>query len=96
MNIIEILYSFFLFIALTPNIFFQFPSKGTKTAVAAVHAIIFGIIYYFTYSFIIDLSGYKEGLSGDDVLGGLNTMSRGVKSGANTMSKGIKSIFKRR
>lgn len=65
MNIAGLIYSFVLFVALTPNILFRFPSKGTKTTVAAVHAIIFGIIYYFTYSFVMHFSGYNEGINWD-------------------------------
>ena len=65
MNIAGLIYSFVLFVALTPAILFRFPSKGKKITVAAVHAIIFGIIYYFTNSFVMGLFGYKEGINWD-------------------------------
>jgi len=48
MNIIVALYSAILFFILTPSILLRLPPNGNKFIVAAVHALVFGIILYFT------------------------------------------------
>jgi hypothetical protein len=65
MNLIVALYSAVLFVILSPNVLLRIPSKGSKFLVAGVHAIVFGIVLYFTSGFIWRLSmrieGFKEG-----------------------------------
>lgn len=41
-----------LFFLLTPGILVTLPPKGNKMAVAAVHAIIFGIIWCYTHKIV--------------------------------------------
>jgi len=48
MNIIVALYSAILFFILTPAVVVRLPPNGGKFTVAAVHAIVFGAILYFT------------------------------------------------
>ena len=53
MNIFILLYVTLLFYVLTPNIFFTLPDSlntTSKYTVAGVHAVIFAIIFYLTYS----------------------------------------------
>jgi hypothetical protein len=59
------IYASFLFFILSPTILFRIPSKNSKYVVAAVHAVIFGLIFYFTYKLIPQdyKEGYKEGAS---------------------------------
>jgi len=63
-----------LFFLLTPSILVSLPAKGNKYVVAAVHAVIFTLIFYFTYNYVArsnilegmyykdgcDNAGYKE------------------------------------
>jgi hypothetical protein len=48
MNIIVALYAAILFFILVPNVVLRLPPNGGKFTVAAVHALVFGIILYFT------------------------------------------------
>ena len=42
------IFSAILFFLLSPGILLSLPPKGGKMTVAAVHAIVYGIIFYFT------------------------------------------------
>ena len=42
------IFSAILFFLLSPGILLSLPPKGSKTTVAAVHAIVFAIVFYFT------------------------------------------------
>ena len=56
------LYSAILFFILTPNVLLRLPPKGSTMMVAFVHAVVFGIIFYFAHSLIMNLAGGgKEG-----------------------------------
>jgi hypothetical protein len=44
-----LLWNFFL---LSPATFFRLPAKGSKFAVAAVHATLFAFIFYFGYKYV--------------------------------------------
>jgi len=48
MSLLVSLYAAILFFVLVPGILLTVPRKGGKYVVAAVHALAFGIIYYFT------------------------------------------------
>ena len=44
-----VLYVAVLFFVLTPGILVKIPSGGSATTVAAVHAVVFALIYGFTH-----------------------------------------------
>lgn len=46
------LYTALLFFLLTPGILITLPPKGKKMIVAAVHAIVFGIVWNFTHDLV--------------------------------------------
>ena len=66
MHVLMTLYVAFLFFVLTPSILVSLPPKGNKFTVAAVHAIIFALIFHFTHNMVWQLSvgggGFKEGI----------------------------------
>jgi len=67
MNLVISIYSAFLFFILTPNILFHLPSNGNKYIVAATHAILFGILVFFSYNILPAIyvnEGFKEGAAG--------------------------------
>ena len=45
-------YMFALFVALTPGVFVTLPPHCSKYVVAATHALIFTIIWYFTHKML--------------------------------------------
>lgn len=49
MGLFVALYVFVLFFLLTPGILVSLPPKGSKLVVAAVHSLVFAVIYYFTH-----------------------------------------------
>ena len=63
MNLILILYTVLLFVALTPGVLLTLPKGGSKLTVAAVHALIFAVVYYFTAKTVLDLSMKFEGFA---------------------------------
>ena len=52
MNILAILFSAFLFYVLSPGILLSIPKNGSKTTVAAVHSLVFAIVYAFTHKIV--------------------------------------------
>lgn len=48
-SIVTSLFAAVLFYLLTPNMFLRLPKNGSKMVVAATHAVIFGLIYYFLH-----------------------------------------------
>lgn len=52
MNIIVALYCALLFFILTPNVLLRLPPNGGKLTVAAVHALVFGILIFFTQNIV--------------------------------------------
>jgi hypothetical protein len=67
MNWLVTLYAALLFFALSPNVLLRLPPKGDKFLVAGVHAIIFALIFHFTYKMVWQVSvggeGFKEGVA---------------------------------
>ena len=62
MNITVLVFSVVLFFALTPGILVTLPKNGGKMTVAAVHALIFALVFYFSNKLVGQLSeGFKEG-----------------------------------
>ena len=56
MNWVVALYAAFLFFLLTPAILVRLPPKGDKFTVAAVHAFVFALIFYFTHKMVWQVS----------------------------------------
>lgn len=56
MNWTVTVYSAILFFLLTPGILLSLPSKGGKFTVAAVHAVVFAIVWHFTHRFVWKMS----------------------------------------
>jgi hypothetical protein len=87
MTISVSVYAALLFFALTPNIFLHIPKNGSKYMVAAVHAVVFGIIFYLTHKFVLkstrNLEGFTEGLLTCDEI-----KKRNVKEGNVTTDFG--------
>jgi hypothetical protein len=46
------IFSAILFFLLSPGILLSLPPKGSKMTVAAVHSIVYAIIFYFTSGMI--------------------------------------------
>lgn len=49
-------YTAILFFILTPGILLSLPPKGSKMTVAAVHALVFGIVLGFTHKMVWSFS----------------------------------------
>lgn len=49
MNWFITLYTALLFFVLTPGILLSLPQGGSKMTVAAVHAVVFALVYHFTH-----------------------------------------------
>jgi hypothetical protein len=49
MNSILVIYAVVLFFVLTPGILLTLPPKSNKYTVAIVHAVVFGLILYFSH-----------------------------------------------
>jgi hypothetical protein len=63
MNIFVTLYSAILFFILTPAVFLRLPPNGSKYTVAAVHAIVFALIFHFTHKMVWRMTMGMEGLT---------------------------------
>jgi hypothetical protein len=65
MNIFVTLYSAILFFVLTPAVFLRLPPNGSKYTVAAVHAIVFAVVFHFTHKIVwrmsMGMEGFQEG-----------------------------------
>jgi hypothetical protein len=66
MNIWMLLYVAVLFFVLTPGILVSLPSGGSKTTVAAVHALVFALVFHFTHKIVWNVTksvrfGHLEG-----------------------------------
>ena len=73
MNWVVTVYTAILFFVLTPNVLLRLPPKGKPLLVAAVHAVIFALVYHFTHMLVWKMSmgmttpvphrdGFREGL----------------------------------
>jgi hypothetical protein len=56
MNLAVAIYSAIVFFILSPGVLLRLPPNGGKMTVAAVHAVVFGVILYFTAGFVWRLS----------------------------------------
>jgi hypothetical protein len=52
MSLFVALFSAVLFFILTPSILLRIPKNGSKYTVAAVHALVFGIVFFLLHKFI--------------------------------------------
>jgi len=52
MNPVMFIYAFVLFFLLTPKVLVSLPAKGSKIMVAAVHALIFALIFVLTNQWV--------------------------------------------
>jgi len=67
MGIVVSIYAAILFFLLTPAILVRLPPSGSKWTVAAVHAIVFAVLFHFTHKFVWRLGARFEGMDGMDV-----------------------------
>jgi hypothetical protein len=51
---LSFLYVAALFFILTPGILLRLPPSGDKFTVAAVHAIVFALVWHFTHKFVMN------------------------------------------
>ena len=57
------LYMAVLFFILTPGILLRLPKGGSKMAVAATHAVVFALVFYFTHNMVVSLYHGREGFT---------------------------------
>lgn len=63
MNLVVSIYAAILFFILTPAILIRLPPGGNKFTVAAVHAIVFAIIFHFTHKIVWRMGAKLEGMA---------------------------------
>ena len=67
MNWIITIYIALLFFVLTPGVLLRLPAKSGKFVVAATHAVVFALVWHFTYKIVWRMTsgreGFAEGLS---------------------------------
>ena len=56
MNLVMAIYFAILFFVLSPGVLLRLPKNGSKLVVAGVHAIVFGVVIFFTGKFVWNLS----------------------------------------
>jgi hypothetical protein len=56
MNLVVAIYSAILFFVLSPGVLLRLPPNGSKMTVAAVHAVVFAAVLYFTCGFVWRMS----------------------------------------
>jgi hypothetical protein len=61
MNWIVTIYAAILFFLLSPNILLRLPPTGNKYVVAATHATVFAVVFYFTNKHVWELSMKSHG-----------------------------------
>ena len=62
MSLIVSIYAAILFFLLTPAILVRLPPGGSKFTVAAVHAIVFALLFHFTHKLVWRLGARFEGM----------------------------------
>lgn len=63
MSLVVSLYAALLFFVLVPGILLSLPRGGGKYTVAAVHALVFAIIFHFTHKMVWRFGVRMEGLA---------------------------------
>ena len=56
MNWVVTIYAAVLFFILTPAVLLRLPPKGDKYTVAAVHGLVFALVFHFTHKFVWQMS----------------------------------------
>ena len=56
MNMFMAIYFAILFFILSPGLLLRIPKNGSKFVVAGVHAVVFGVVAFFTGKFVWNLS----------------------------------------
>jgi hypothetical protein len=56
MNLVMLAYVAVLFYVLSPGIFLRLPEKGSKMMVAAVHGLVFAVVFSMTHKYVWMLS----------------------------------------
>ena len=64
MSLIVSLYAAILFFILTPSVLLRLPKNGGKFTVAAVHALVFALLFHFTHKLVWRLGAKMEGMAG--------------------------------
>ena len=67
MSLLVSLYAAILFFVLVPGVLLSLPPKGSKFVIAAVHALVFGLIYHFTHKLVWRLGVSLEGFEAPDI-----------------------------
>ena len=70
MSLLVSLYAALLFFLLTPAILVSLPPKGGKFTVAAVHALVFALIFHFTHKLVWRFGVSLEGMATNVTKGG--------------------------
>lgn len=83
MSLVVSLYAAILFFLLTPAILLRLPPSGGKYTVAAVHALVFALIFHFTHKIVWRLGARLEGMEVD----GTDKSGKSGKSGKSDTSK---------
>lgn len=55
MDLFNLVYLALLFFVLTPGVLLSLPPGGSKLVVAAVHALVFAVVYHFTHATVLRL-----------------------------------------
>jgi len=55
MDLFNLIYLALLFFVLTPGVLLSLPPGGSKLVVAAVHALVFAVVYHFTHATVLRL-----------------------------------------
>jgi len=55
MNVYMSLFMAALFFALTPGVLLRLPPGGSKLEVAAVHALVFAVVYHITHKMVWEM-----------------------------------------
>jgi len=63
MSLLVSLYAAILFFVLVPGVLLSIPRRGSKLVVAAVHALVFGLVYHFTNKLVWRLGVSLEGFA---------------------------------
>jgi hypothetical protein len=53
MDLSNLLFLAVLFFVLTPGVLVSLPPGGSKLMVAAVHALVFALVYHFTHKMVL-------------------------------------------
>ena len=63
MSLLVSLYAAILFFALVPGILLSLPKNGTKFQVAALHALVFALVFHFTHKLVWRFGVSLEGMT---------------------------------